>query len=221
MKRVLFVTYDFPYPANTGGKNRAFNLIKQGCKTHEVYLYSFVRKDFNPEHINYVQELGVKEIKVYKRRDLKKLSNIPITIFKNSSIFKTLYYEKKSKKEILDFVHDNKIDLVHFESSYTGYFIGKELRRRGVKQILGTENLEHQLYLDYAKNIGKKILRPFFYQQSLRLKSEEIHMIKDADVCTAVTRNEAEFISQYSRKECILLPNGIDAKEFSFKLPEN
>lgn len=220
MTKVLFVTYDFPYPANTGGKNRAYNLIKKISSDNEVYLYSFVRKDFNPEHINYLHEIGVKEIKIFKRRELKKFSNIALTLLHNSSIFKTLYYEKKCKEEILDFVYKNNIEIVHFESSYTGYYIGSELKRHGAKQILGTENLEHALYLDYAKNIGKKLLRPFFYQQSQRLKSEEISMIKKSDLCIAVTKSEAEFISKYSKKECVIVPNGIDTDEFSYKFSD-
>lgn len=220
MAKVLFVTYDFPYPANTGGKNRAFNLIKKVAKKNDIYLYSFVRKDFNPEHMNYLHEIGVKEIKIFKRRELKKFSNIALTIVRNSSIFKTLYYEKKCKKEILHFVDENNIEIVHFESSYTGYYIGRELRRRGVKQVLGTENLEHTLYLDYSRNIGNKLLRPFFYQQSQRLKAEEISMIRKSDLCLAVTKNEAEFISKYSKKECVIIPNGIDNNEFSYQFSE-
>ena len=70
---VLFVTYDFPYPANSGGKNRAFNLLKITAKNHNVNLYSYVREDYNPDFNEEITSLGVSKINVFKRKKLKSL----------------------------------------------------------------------------------------------------------------------------------------------------
>ena len=220
MTRVLFLTYDFPYPTNTGGKNRAFNLLRYTAKKMDVYLYSFVRTDFNPEHLEILRNEGVKDIKVFKRREAKKVSNIPLTLLHNSSIFKTLYFDKKAKEEILDFVKEYDINLVHFESAYTGFYLCSELKKRGVTQVLGTENIEHLLYRDYASTIRKPFLKPIFHQQASRLKKEELSMFKRADACVAVTRQEATYISSYSKKLCGVVPNGIHLSDFKFSFNE-
>lgn len=213
----LFVTYDFPYPTNTGGKNRAFNLLKYAAKHANVTLYSFVREDFNPDHIETIKQLGITDIKIFKRRKFKEFSNFVPTILNRSSIFKTLYYEKEVSKELLDLIKEKEIDIVHFESSYTGYYIGDEIKKMKAKQVLGTENIEHRLYIDYAKKYKNPLLKPFLFYQANRLKLEEEKMIKDADISTAITIDEADYIKSVSRKDCVVVGNGVDVDVFSYK----
>lgn len=212
--KVLFVTYDFPYPINSGGKNRAFNLIKQAVKENEIFLFSFTRNNFKNEYIEVLKRIGIKEVFLYKRKSLKNPSTILKALLSTKSVFKQLYFEKKAQKEIAKIIKNNTIDLVHFESSYTGFYINSGF---DVKQVLGTENIEHQLYFDYAKKIAKPFLKPLVYLHAKRFQKEEIKMIKNADICTAVTEEEADFISNYSKKKCFVLENGIDLDEFSFQ----
>ena len=215
--RVLFVTYDFPYPTNSGGKNRAYHLIKHTAKKADIFLYSFVRADYNPDHNEELFKIGVKEIKVFKRKKLSAISNIPKTLLTNSSIFKTLYYEKEVLLDIINIIKTQKIDLVHFESSYTGYYIGKQLKKLGVKQVLGTENIEFKLYFDYARKFKTHIVRPALSYQAGRLKKEELEMVKNADVVTTITDEEGEFLKALTGVSCESIANGIEPSTFSYK----
>lgn len=217
---VLFVTYDFPYPTNSGGKNRAYHLLKYTAKRTNVFLYSFVRRDYNPEHNNEILSLGVKDIKVFKRRKLASLSNIPKTILSNQSIFKTLYFDNKVLKDIQEYIKREKIDVIHFESSYTGYYIGPELKRSGVKTVLGTENIEFKLYSDYAKKHKKIFLRPFIKYQAEKLKSEELYMVKNADKVITITQSEADIIKELTDVKSYIVANGIEPKTYSFKFDD-
>jgi glycosyltransferase involved in cell wall biosynthesis len=214
---ILFVTYDFPYPANTGGKNRAFNLIKNTAKDANIFLYSFVREDFNPDFCSELLKIGTKDIKVFKRKKMKSVGTIFKSIFSRSSIFKTLYFEKKVRDEILLIVKEQKIDIVHFESSYTGYYIGKGLSRRGVKMVLGTENIEFKLYFDYGKNLKNPLAKPFVFLQAGRLKKEEIKMVRNADAVTTITKEEADIFKSETNKDIFVVANGIDPNEFQFE----
>lgn len=213
---VLFITYDFPYPTNSGGKNRAYHLIKHTAKNANIFLFSFVRDDYNPEYNKEIFDLGVKDIKVFKREKLSSFFNIPKTIFNNCSIFKTLYYDKKVEWSMREFIKKNKIEVVHFESSYTGYYIGKELKRLGVRQVLGTENIEFQLYYDYASNTKKVYLKPFIKFQAGRLKNEELLMVKNADKVITITQEEADKLESFTGKKCDIVANGIEPKTFSY-----
>lgn len=214
---VLFITYDFPYPTNTGGKNRAFHLLKYAAKHVDITLYSFVREDFNPEHIEILKEIGIKDIKIYKRKKLKEFSNIMPTVINRSSIFKTLYYEKGVMDDLLEIIKEKKIDIVHFESSYTGYYIGQALRNARVKQVLGTENIEHRLYFDYAKKYRNPLIKPLLLYQANRLKKEEQQMMREADISTAITPEEADYIKTVSSKESIVVGNGVDIATLTYK----
>jgi glycosyltransferase involved in cell wall biosynthesis len=219
--KVLFITYDFPYPTTSGGKNRAYHLLKYTAKKADVFLYSYVREDYNPDSNNEILSLGVKDIRVVKRKKLSSISNLPKTIFHNSSIFKTLYKNDDAFFEIKEIIKKEHIDLVHFESTYTGFFIGPELKRLGVKQVLGTENIEFQLYYDYAKNLSKFYLKPFVYQQAGRLKEEELRMVESSDAVTTITQSEAELLESLTNKKPYIIANGIEPKIYDFKYDEN
>lgn len=212
---ILFVTYDFPYPITSGGKNRSYNLIKNTADNVNIFLYSFVRDDFNSENVEEIKKLGVKEVYVHKRKKLKKIGNITNTVLKNSSIFKTLYYEEKVENELRDIVTNQKIDIVHFESSYTGFYVNSGLSRMHVKKILGTENIEFMLYEDLAskKNL---LLRPVIKYQAKRLKKEELEMAKNADSVITVTKAESDILNSLIGKKAEIVANGIDPKELSF-----
>lgn len=213
---VLFVTYDFPYPTNSGGKNRAYHLLKHTAKRDNIFLYSYVRDDYNPENNGEILSLGVKLIRVFRRRKLSSFLNIPKTVLSNSSIFKTLYYEDKVFTELVELIKTKKIDVVHFESSYTGFFIEKKLRRYNVKVVLGTENIEFKLYQDYAKNLKKIYLRPFVSYQAKRLEKEELSMVKKADAVTTITKSESDLLERLTGKRCNIVANGIEPKTYTF-----
>ena len=213
--KVLFVTYDFPYPITSGGKNRAYHLLKYTAKKADVFLYSFVREDYNPDSNKEIFALGVKDIKVIKRKKLSSFSNLPKTILQNSSIFKTLYKNDQVLSELRQIIKKEEIDIVHFESTYTGFYIGHELR--GVKQILGTENIEFQLYLDYAKSLSKFYLKPFVYYQAERLKKEELSMVKSADAVTTITQSEADFLESLTNVKPSIVANGIEPDVYDFQ----
>lgn len=217
--KVIFFTYDFPYPTNSGGKNRAYHLLKHTADKAEIYLFSFVRDDYNPEYNKEILKLGVKEIKVFKRAKLKSFSNIPKTLLHNCSIFKTLYFDKNVENSLVEYVKTKKIDVLHFESSYTGFYIGSKLRKLGVKQILGTENIEFMLYKELAKS-GKFYLKPFIDFQAQKLMHEELFMVKSADKTTAITKSEADILKNLTGKECLIVANGIEPKEFIYDFSE-
>ncbi len=217
---VLFVTYDFPYPMTSGGKNRAYHLLKYAAKEANIILYSFVREDYNPDSNEEIKKLGIKKIFVTKRRKLRSVSNIPLTLFRNFSIFKTLYYEKYVFEELKKIIHEEKITVVHFESSYTGFYIGRELKKMGVKIVLGTENIEHMLYYDYAKNLKKFYLKPFIKYQASKLKKEEIDMMRRSDVVTVITDDEKNILKENFNIQSEIVANGIEPESFSYEFSE-
>ncbi len=219
--KVLFVTYDFPYPTTSGGKNRAYHLLKYTAKKADVFLYSYVRKDYNPESNDEILSLGVKSIKVTKRVKLASITNFTKTIIKNSSIFKTLYMSEQVLSEIINIIKEEKIDIVHFESTYTGFFIGSRLKCLGVKQILGTENIEFQLYLDYAKELSRFYLKPFVFHQAERLKKEELFMVKNADMVTTITQTEADFIEKLTNVKPHVVANGIEPNLYTYSYDQS
>ena len=116
-------------------------------------------------------------------------------LLKQQSIFKTLYFSREIFADLLGIITDLKVDIVHFESFYTGFYISDKLKNLGVKQIYGSENIEFKLYEDYAKG---KLLKPLLNIQVNKIKNEEIAMYLESDLTLAVTKDEVEFIKKYA-----------------------
>lgn len=217
--KVLFVTYDFPYPTNSGGKNRAYHLLKHTAKKAEVYLFSYVRGDYNPEFNQKIFDLNIKQIKIFKRKKVFSIENISSSIFSTSSIFKSLYYDKRFEEEIIRFIKEQNIDVLHLESTYAGYFITEKIKKTKVKIVLGTENIEYELYKDLAR-YKKSYIRPLINIQADRLREEELLMVKNADEVTTITIDEAEVLKKLTSKKCHIVANGIEPDVYDFQFDE-
>ena len=95
---ILFFTYDFPYPTNSGGKMRAYNLLKHAGNGMLITLFSFVRDGYRKEHGEKLKEIGISEIYTFPRRKVKDVRNA-FSFFSGSSIFKSLYYDAEIAKK--------------------------------------------------------------------------------------------------------------------------
>lgn len=216
MKKLLFFTYDFPYPTNSGGKSRAYNMMKFGGKGFEIILFSFTRLEFKEEYKQKVLDIGVSKIYTFERRKLKSLSNVKNIIRFKSSIFKTLYYSSNVEKKLIDVITKEKVNIILFESLYTSYYLSQQIRELKVKQIYGTENIEYKNYQDYFKKMFP-IFRIPFQLQVEKIKHEEIFFAQNADVTLSVTDEEAEYFKEKGAISTEVIPNGVDIEHFQFK----
>lgn len=218
MKKVLVITYDFPYPTNSGGKSRIYNLLKFSKSNDlEISLYSFTRPSFKQSSIKEIEKIGVKKVYTKPRKKVKDIGVLAKTLLGTSSIFKHLYYSKEVENEIITIIQDEKIDTVLFESFYTSFYISKKLKEVGVTQIFGTENIEHMLYYDFAKKKPTVIRKGYLVQVS-RLQHEEEKAYKMSDRILAITGDEKKYISSQTKSEIDIIPNGVDTKELAYKV---
>lgn len=213
--KILFVAYDFPFPITSGGKNRTYHFLQYLSKKHEVYLYSFVRKTPTEEQKNKILQLGVREIHVFVRKKVLHPSNV-FSAFSSSSIFKNLYFSDSVQKEIVTLLSEKKIDTIHLESFYTGYYISDTIRSMGVQQIFGAENIEHFLYRDYVNHRIPSFFKFLFQKTVANIQKEEEHMIKKSDAVIVVTKQEKQYVASVSKNPCFVIPNGVDLSRFKF-----
>ncbi len=219
MKKILFISYDFPYPTNTGGKNRAYNMLRHSGDNLQKFLFSFIRSDFDRRYIKEMERIGVRVLKTVRRRSVFDPRNI-LGILSQQSIFNSLYFSRPVLSDIISAVSDFKIDSVHFESFYTSFFINDQIRKLGAKQIFGTENIEFKIYEDYCQNNVPALLKPLYELQVKSIKKEETELFKMADLCIAVSERDAKEIRKYNSK-CEIIRNGVDIDEFEYTEPKN
>lgn len=217
MKKVLVITYDFPFPTNSGGKSRIYNLIKfSKSKEIEFYIYSFTRPSFKESYKKEIEKIGVSQIYTHPRKKVKDAGVLFKTFLGTSSIFKHLYYSKEAEHEILQIIQEEKIDTVLFESFYTSFYISEKIKKMGVTQIFGTENIEHMLYYDFAKKKPSVIRKGYLVQVS-RLQHEEENAYKEADRILAITEEEKKYIASQTKSPIVVIPNGVNTKELEYR----
>ncbi len=215
--KILFFTYDVPYPTTSGGKVRAFNLLKYSHRRgDELHLFSFSRGEYDARALDELKDIGVKEITVFPRRKVRDIRNAK-TFLTGKSLFHILYYDKQVAQALSSYVKDNGIAIVHFESFYTACYMNDALAKQGVKQIYGSENIEHRLYEDYVKHKVPFLFKPGFQEQARRIKREEIDIARRSDLVLAVTQTEKSFFSNISDKPVTVIENGVSLKEFAYQ----
>lgn len=216
MKKILFFTYDFPYPATSGGKVRAYNMLKFAKGNNDITLLSFIRDDFRQEYKKEIEKLGITDIYTFKRPPLKHLKTLKHAFSLTSSVFKSLYFNSQIEDTLKRVVHEKEIDIIHYESFYTSFYLNS-FHNKNVRQIYGTENIEFQNYEKYIKKIPPLMNLPFKIQAS-SIRREEEHFAKISNLTLAVTGDEAEYFKSVGASNVEVIPNGVDTDVFSFKL---
>lgn len=217
MKKVLFMTYDFPYPFNSGGKIRAANLLKYSQRGCAISLFSFTRGEVSSRQLKKLQEMNIKNIQLFPRPAHTVVSKIKSTISMKGSIFNMLYYSRAVEDALVREIEKNDIDILHCESFYTSYYINPRIISTGVKTVFGTENIEYKLYDAYVRSSVMPLLRPIYQREVQKIKKEEHTAAALADQCIAVSAEEAAHFTSESGKECVVIENGIDPEYFVYK----
>jgi polysaccharide biosynthesis protein PslH len=213
---ILFFTYDFPFPTTSGGKVRAYNLLKYAKMGCNISLFSFIRPGFEEKSVEELKKIGVDHIEIFPRRKVRDARNIR-ALFSGNSVFKELYYDRKVAVRLAETVEKKKIDVLHFESFYTAFYMDQKYAQNGVKQIYGSENIEHLLYSEYVKYKAPLLLKPGFTLQAKKIRQEEEDIVRKADATLAVTETEKSYFGSLTKNPVVVIENGVSLKEFSFR----
>ena len=211
--KVLFLTYDLPYPLNSGGKIRAYYLIKYLSKKHKITLFSYYREEEQKKYLKEIKKY-CQEIYLFKRRKPWVWKNFAISFFKKLPFFSAVYYSRELEKKLIAKLVSEKYDLVHFESFYPALYLPL-VKKMGVRTIMGNENVEWQVYEKYASNQFFP-LKWLLKLEVWRMRRYEEQLWRLADVNIAPSRNDASQIEKIAKKECFIIPNGVDLESIKF-----
>jgi len=209
--KLLFLSYDLPYPPNSGGKIRSFNLLTNLAKKIDVTLYSYYRSD---EQLDQIKELKkiCSEVKCFKRNNPWEIKNFIRSISTFKPYMTSLYYQSGLEKQLTVDLQINKFNYVHFESFYPALFLPL-VKKFGIPVILGNENVEYKVYDRFAdqKNF---FLKPFFKAEVLRMKKFEESLWRSADLNLAISDYDAVSINQFAKQKSLIIPNGVNTQTF-------
>ena len=206
--RIIFFTYDIPYPLDSGGKIRAYNLLKEISSKFEISLFSFYRKESQLAACSHLQQI-CKSVTVFKRRSVNSPLNLlylPAFPFPVS-----LYYDKKITRALKEEIRKKNCRLLHLESFYTSLYLNYI---EEIPQILGTENIEWLIYQNYARKQNNVFIRKVLNFEISRIKKFEIESWKKSSQVISVSEENASVVYKETGKKPEIIANGIDISHF-------
>lgn len=142
-KTLIFITMEIPYPCNSGGRKytweRIMELKKQG---YDIFLFSLKdidEKIYEEEYDKYIVKSYFYDRKNKLKSAIKNL-NLPFSVATRTNL--------EMKRDIEDFINNNKIDGIILDS----ILMGNNVVESNIPYILTQHNIEYKTF----KNIGKK-----------------------------------------------------------------
>ncbi len=177
------LTLYLPYPPNSGGQIRSYNLIKHLSKKHEITLVSFIKKGeekYASEMKKYCKEVifFYRSEKPFNFRNILRtgFSFYPFLVMRNLSSEAQIFLAEKLKQE--------KFDVIHVETFYLRPHIPANT---SVPVVLVDQTIEYAVYQHYVQNLKWWFLKPFFYIDVIKLKYWETRFWKEAKKVIAVS----------------------------------
>lgn len=209
--KILIVSSYLPYPLNSGGHIRLFNLIKELSKKHEITLISEKRSWQKEEDIKKVSEITKKVITVDRKKQWSP-KNILKSGFSSKSFLITGHTSETMKAVIKEELENNKFDLIHVET----FYVYQNLPETTLPVVLVEHNIEYEVYGRFAGNTNL-MARPLLKLDIEKIKRDERNYWKKASALVAVSDDEAKRMD----RKTYVVPNGVNLDEFKYMEPED
>jgi len=208
--KILFIAPRLPWPLDTGGRLRTFNLFKQlsGFAEMQMVSYSFESRD--EEWKKEIEKLGVKVTLVPAREStfLERAWNIafktlPHSIVKYYTPSMKKVLEKLSKSEHFDAVHIDHIHMAHYNECF-----------KGIPCFLDAHNVEYKIWERCGEVEPMLVKRMLYFQQSSKMKTYEAKKTKEFKGVFTCSADDKRILSDLTSGEVPIhvIPNGVDTE---------
>lgn len=218
MRSCLFITTQFPYPLDNGGKIGAFNGLSVISANYNVTVLSFSEEmQYVDEGIDYFKnKLPNVQFKKPIRHDIH-IRKKPFTLVKvmakdflYSLPYVTIKFENQSMYRAIDkqFENGNCYDIVFIDYLNMGIYqnyIQKKYSGQYSEIILKDHNIEFEIVRQTVKNeFGFK--KAILNREWKVTKKYEEYCIKNADRTFSVCDDNTEFLKQNNKNAYTMLP---------------
>ncbi|MEO6693612.1 MAG: glycosyltransferase family 4 protein [Ignavibacteria bacterium] len=212
--RILFISYDFPYPPTGGSISRDYNLIKQLSKNHELHwINRTIRGDIRQEYIDEMDKY-FKNIKIVKWDYKQNIPGLLKSFFTDIPYIIKRFESEEMNKIVRETINDNVFDLVLCDHIYLTQYLPDNITDK-IPVIPNNEDCGFTYYKRMTANSG--FLRSLYAgSQWKKLLNYEIKVLKKYNVYITTSEKEKEMISgYYDKAEICVIDNGVDTKFFS------
>ena len=224
---ILFITTQFPFPLNNGGKIGAYNGISVLQKFSKVTVLSFC-EDIDEidnykklvEQFDNVTYMKPVYHRVHIRKNIFKLASaLMSSFFRGIPYLVSKFYDKNMLKLIDEQIESNEYDIIfidYLNMAVYGDYIKKKYGDRKYKYVLKDHNVEYELFEQEAKK--SKFLKRWVASWQARLtRKYEIQHVKDADYVFTVCDDNVEKLQVFNENISAMKPT-FEASEYRKEL---
>jgi len=212
---ILFLAPRLPLPADTGGKIRTLNILKQLSKENRVYLLCFTFEDLDRIHAQTIRELGI-EVHMVPIVEPSIIQKITTIIF-NSIPFSILkYHTSQMSQSIRQVLAEKPFDAIHVDhlhmAMYNDCF-------KDIPCFLDEHNVEYKI-LERCAQVERSWLKRILYRnQSQKMIAIESRKVKEFNGVFACSLEDSLLLKDLAKGQGLVhvIPNGVDTEYFNIK----
>lgn len=185
--KILMLTLYLPYPPNSGGQIRSYNLIKNLSQKHEITLVSLIKKGeekYAPELEKYCKKV----VYFYRPEKPWTLTNIIKTGFSPYPFVVMRNYTPAANSFLGSELSQKHYDLIHIET----FYLMPHIPATTVPILLVDQTIEYQVYQHYVDTFRHFWLRPLLYIDVFKLKFWETKFWRQAAMVGAVSEADKQ-----------------------------
>lgn len=219
--KALLILPSLPYPPDSGGKVRMFNLIKNLSHEHKMSLLCYMKPGDDAQYIPYLLKY-CEDVRVVHRRSIRSIQNFFLAMFSKYPFLVVMRgFSHGTEKKILEIVRMKKPDLIHVETFYVSQPILKIKNYFKIPLLLAKHNIESLVYERYFRTRKNPFLRLLGYLDTCKMKKYEIEVCKHFDSFTLVSENDLRTFKKLIpglNSNSYVIPNGVDLSYFDGKV---
>ena len=209
--KILMLTPYLPYPLLSGGQIRTYNLLKNLKDKHEIHLFALIKEEAEKEYILELKKF-CKTVNVFKRSKhpftprnvfLAAVTPYPFLVTRNLPI--------RAKAVLTEVLEKGNFDLIHAET----FYVMPNIPKTSVPTLLVEQTIEYLVYQDFVRQFRIAAAKPFLMFDVYKIKQWEKYYWSKADHLATMSKEDKEFILQFTRNAKIdVVANGVDAEFF-------
>ena len=201
--KILMLTLYLPYPPNSGGQIRSYNLIKNLSKKHEITLVSFIKKG-EEKYAGQMKKYCKEVLYFYRSDNPWNLINILKTGFSFYPFLVMRNFSAEGKRALKQKLNREEFDLIHVET----FYLMPHVPKTKTPILLVDQTIEFQVYQHFVDTLRHWFLRPLLYIDVFKLKYWETKFWRQASHVVAVSEVDQEVMRQYvPAKDVSVIPN--------------